>query len=657
MRAILYDVGRGDAWLRFPNSTNSMRPAFSATRVKAVLAAVTLVFLATRCSDSGLTEPTPDTKIVNLTVDPLTATLRVGATLQLITVGKTAANTIGTTAITYTSTNSAVVTVTSGGLLKALTPGTATVTAAAGTVQVSATITVIPGLAASLTKVAGDVQNATTQTAVLASPSVVVKDSAGNLVSGATVTFTVQAGGGSITGATATSNASGVATAGTWTLGIVGLNSLLATVLPSVGTVTTSFSAIATAVPPLVPASVELVAGDAQSATIGTAVPIAPSVVVKTANGVPVPGTTVTFAITSGGGALTGATAVTNASGVATVGSWTLGLTIGAQLMTATVSGLTPRAFTATGTAVPLPATQLAVATAGGGASVGAPMTIPPVIEFRDQNGVLVSTATGVVTATISVGGRLTGNTTATAVNGVATFNNLIPLDPGNFTILFQSPGLASVTSAIHVTTSQPPVSLALAAAPSGGSIITPLTVQPVVELRDAGGLAAAGTNVVTVAVASGPGVLSGTATVTAVNGTAAFAGLSLSLGGTYTLVFTSPGLASVTSAPFVVATTPPSQMVVTTQPVGGTSGANLPTQPVLQLRDASGTVVAGATNSVTVGLVGSAGTLSGTTTVAGVNGIVTFTDLKITGVGSYQLTFTSGGIASTASTTITVTP
>jgi hypothetical protein len=49
----------------------------------------------------------------------------------------------------------------------------------------------------------------------------------------------------------------------------------------------------------------------------------------------------------SGGGSITGATAVTNAAGVATVGSWTLGNSVGVNSLSATVTGLPSVTFTA----------------------------------------------------------------------------------------------------------------------------------------------------------------------------------------------------------------------------------------------------------------------------------------------------------------------
>jgi hypothetical protein len=92
-------------------------------------------------------------------------------------------------------------------------------------------------------------------------------------------------------------------------------------------------------------------AGDGQSASLGAAVSTAPSVIVKDVKNDPVAGVTVTFAVASGGGSVSGASAVSDATGVATVGSWKLGTVAGANTLTATRAGLTgsPVTFTATG--------------------------------------------------------------------------------------------------------------------------------------------------------------------------------------------------------------------------------------------------------------------------------------------------------------------
>jgi adhesin/invasin len=97
------------------------------------------------------------------------------------------------------------------------------------------------------------------------------------------------------------------------------------------------------------PAVLAVVAGDLQTAAAGTAVPVQPAVMVTDILGAPVVGATVTFAVVAGGGSITGASAVTDASGVARVGSWTLGTTPGTNLLIASLGSLTPVVFTATG--------------------------------------------------------------------------------------------------------------------------------------------------------------------------------------------------------------------------------------------------------------------------------------------------------------------
>jgi len=87
---------------------------------------------------------------------------------------------------------------------------------------------------------------------------------------------------------------------------------------------------------------------------VNTPVPTAPSVIVRDANGNPVAGVSVTFAVASGGGTVAPTSPVTTgANGIAAVTSWTLGTTAGPNTLTATATGLTgsPLTFTATGTA------------------------------------------------------------------------------------------------------------------------------------------------------------------------------------------------------------------------------------------------------------------------------------------------------------------
>ena len=91
---------------------------------------------------------------------------------------------------------------------------------------------------------------------------------------------------------------------------------------------------------PAAPANISATSTNPQNGTVGAAVGSAPTVHVTDQFGNAVPGVTVTFAVTGGGGSLTGATPATNASGNATLGSWTLGSTApGPNALSATVSG------------------------------------------------------------------------------------------------------------------------------------------------------------------------------------------------------------------------------------------------------------------------------------------------------------------------------
>ena len=161
-------------------------------------------------------------------------------------------------------------------------------------------------------------------------------------------------------------------------------------------------------------------AGNGQSATAGTSVTTAPRVLVSDANDNPVAGVTVTFAVASGGGSVSGAAATTNASGIATVGSWTLGTTAGANSLTATSAGLTgsPVTFTATGLAGT--ATRYVVTSSSYTPAAGTSVTISA--QLADQYGNAVKTSGIVVTwSKTGAGGSFATGTSTTNTNGIAT--------------------------------------------------------------------------------------------------------------------------------------------------------------------------------------------------------------------------------------------
>ncbi len=155
-------------------------------------------------------------------------------------------------------------------------------------------------------------------------------------------------------------------------------------------------------------------------------------------------------------------------------------------------------------------------------------------------------------------------------------------------------------------------------------------------------------TTQVTVAIQSGAGgTLGGTTTVTAASGVATFANVTLAgtVGVNYVLRFTATGLTLADSNNVTVSAGAATQLAITTQPVGGASGAVLATQPVVLVQDAEGnTVTIDNTTQVTVAIQsGAGGTLGGTTTVTAASGVSTFANVTLAGtVGvNYVLRFT----------------
>ena len=257
-----------------------------------------------------------------------------------------------------------------------------------------------------ITAVAGATpQSAGAGTPVPTAPAVKLVDANGTGVADVTVIFSVTTGGGSVEGGTAKTDVNGVAAVSKWTLGTTaGVNTLTA----QSGSLSAVFTAtgLAGAASTLVKTST-----DPQTAVAGAAVGAAPSVTVKDANGNPVGGVTVTFTVTAGGGSITGATQQSSAAGVATVGSWTLGKTAGANTVTASATGLPSVSFTATGSAGPVAALSVSPLSMVLGTGLTRQLTVNGVDQYGNATTIAAptfSTANGAI-ATVSSAGVVSG--------------------------------------------------------------------------------------------------------------------------------------------------------------------------------------------------------------------------------------------------------
>lgn len=265
----------------------------------------------------------------------------------------------------------------------------------------------------------------------------------------------------------------------------------------------------------------------------GTVTP--PLVLVSTPADVSMPGITVTFTVTGGGGTLTAVgsstpvtsvVTTTDAQGNATVGSWTLGT--GTNTVTAVAtpphagSGIAPAAgitFTATASAP----VKLAFGTQPATTSAGTPFSVTVLIQ--DAAGNTVPASSAVVTLSMT-GATLNGTKAVAAVNGVATFTGLNITKAGTYTLKATSPGLTNKTSSSFSITAGPAVTIARNAgqnqtAPAGSILgVTPGTVAPSVKVTDQYGNRVSGV-VVTFLVNRGGGSATPATAVTNANGIA----------------------------------------------------------------------------------------------------------------------------------------
>ena len=201
----------------------------------------------------------------------------------------------------------------------------------------------------------GTDQSANAGTLVSTAPALRTLDDQNQPLAGVAVTFTVTGGGGRLNGiATVLTNAGGIATSPGWILGPTpGLNELSA-VIP--GMATTKFRATGVAA---VAATVAASIPSAQTGLEGNFGSAQPAVRVTDAQGRPVAGETVTFAVTQGNGRVALATPKTDFNGDAALGGWRFGT--GAQAVTAQVGTLAPVTFTATTQAPPASAYRVDV--------------------------------------------------------------------------------------------------------------------------------------------------------------------------------------------------------------------------------------------------------------------------------------------------------
>src|SRR4029079_6355970 len=260
--------------------------------------------------------------------------------------------------------------------------------------------------------------------------------------------------------------------------------------------------------------------------------------------------------------------------------------------------------------------------------------------------------------------GTLSGTKTVAAVNGVATFSDLSIDKAGTgYTLTASSSGLSGDTSSSFNVTPGAANKLAFSVQPSNTTAGSAITPDVKVEIRDANNNLVNSTASVTLAIGTNPssGTLSGTKTVNAVAGVATFSGLSIDKAGNgYTLSASASGLTGAKSSSFNITAVAANKLAFSVQPSNTTAGAAITPAVKVEVRDANGNVVtsSSASATLTIGTNPSSGTLSGTKTVAAVNGVATFSDLSIDKAGTgYTLGAASPGLTGDTSSSFNITP
>ena len=209
---------------------------------------------------------------------------------------------------------------------------------------------------------------------------------------------------------------------------------------------------------------------------------------------------------------------------------------------------------------------------------------------------------------------------------------------------------------------SNPATQLAFSVEPVNTSYGVNIAPAIKVEIQDANGnLVNTATDNITLAINnnSGGSTLSGTLTVAAIAGVATFSDINLDQVGTgYTLDASATGLTTATSAAFDITATP-TQLVITQEPSNTNNGFTIAPAMTVEIRDANNNLVSGSNANINVTINNNAGgsILSGTTTVAAVNGVATFSDLSLDQLGSgYTLDFNSPGLTAVTSAAFDIT-
>ena len=365
---------------------------------------------------------------------------------------------------------------------------------------------------------------------------------------------------------------------------------------------------------------------------------------------------TLSFANNPSGAVLGGTKTVRARGGVITFNNLTINQLGAGFTLQATGSGL------ATGVGTPVnvlaaTATKLSISSQATTAALNSSISL--VVSAVSANGILDPTFSGNITVQLVSnpgGATLSGNLTAKAVNGVATFAGLSLSSLGNgYTIRASSTGLTSAVSAPIRIIPATPVKLILQGVEGLVNAGEELTVGVIAVNQFAAAVSGYSANM-TISLTSGPegGVLGGTLTKFAATGSAIFKDLTLNKAGTYTFQITSGNLTPAHGIIHVKAAAA-TQLVVTSADSVGMLDPFVVTVAAADPLGNTNTTYSGLVTLVLASGPGGA-TLGGSLTAPLVNGVATFSNLTLNQLGTgYSIQATVAGLPAATSGQIAV--
>ena len=376
--------------------------------------------------------------------------------------------------------------------------------------------------------------------------------------------------------------------------------------------------------------------------------------------------TSVSLALTTGPGTLSGGAPVTVSGGIATFSGLSIDKAGSGDTLAAASSPAAIQAASAPFDVTPGPATQLAFAQQPTSTTAGATIDPAVTVDVEDADGNVEtgdsSTTVTLALAAISGHPTLSGGGAVTVSHGVATFAALSVDKTGDGDALTASsgPSYTGATSTVFSVAVGAPALLAFVRQPSAltaGSVMAPSVA---VAVEDAFGNVETGDDSSTVSLAldttSGTGALAGGGPVTTQGGIATFDGLSVDRAGKDDTLAasSSPSYVGAASVPFAVTPGPATQLAFVQQPTTVTAGSPMAPAVTVAVEDANGNLeTADDSTQVTLAIGtnpggGSLGSGSATTVSSG---IASFPGLSVDEIGAGYTLSASSAPAYTAAT------